>query len=404
MEKLLEQILQRWEQAFDELEELPDHKAQVKMTQYADGLRYDLAKFGWNSFPADGSMTENKEDIDPRNLHEYGFNAQGRPCYVTFGHDHNQLTWEGFYSYSDTLVEYVEYCLSSGVPSVLVRLEFREGRKLSLQRVMVNGRGSVYFLSHSSKEAIVNKIRTDGFTLIATVTGYDYSPKGRVEKASSIHISPGIGRFSSHDEYTYDENEALDTIRTYFDKGTNRLSYCRLAEDMIPESLMESLAEAMALSVSKALADQGLEQPITLLELNYHYADNYIPLLVWQTAGEVEERLANNEFDFHHDAYHNSPQVEILPFERLFAQLEQMMEERDETDLGRVMLTKAASLLTKNKLFGQVRVSHEFTAFAIDWSIEGHSDEEIEQILRECGMEEEVAKIWKQKGMLPNDL
>jgi hypothetical protein len=348
-------------------------------------------------------MIKDKDDIVPMALHEYGFNTQGLPCFVTFRHDYNQITWEGFYTYSDSLVEYVEFCLNTGVPSALTRVEFRESKKVSFQSIVVNGRGSGngYSLSQLSKEEIISKIRNDGFSIISTVTCYDYGLTGKIEKASSIHITPGIGKFTSYDEYTYDENQNLDTIRTFFEQGTNRLTYSRLPEGIDPESLVENLARAMAISISETLVDQNLEQPIALLELNYHYADNYNPLLVWQTAQEVAEKLTNNEFGFIPDYYDDAVRAETLPFEKLFAQLEQMMEERDDSNLGRIMLRKAAYLLTRDALFGKVKVSDDFAAYAIDWSIEGHSDARFEEILGECGVQVGVIEIWKQRGMLP---
>jgi hypothetical protein len=67
------------------------------------------------------------------------------------------------------------------------------------------------------------------------------------------------------------------------------------------------------------------------------------------------------------------------------------------------MLRKAAHLLTKNKLFGKVKVSDDFAVYAIDWSLEGHSDEDFEEILKECGVEADVIEHWKQTGMLPRE-
>lgn len=401
MESLLEQLLQRWEQAFDNLETLPGHKAQVKTTLYSDGSRYNLEKFDGKLFPSDGPLAKDKEGISPIGLHEYGFNAQGLPCYTTSRHDYNQITWEGFYTYSDTHAEYIDFCLNTGVPSDLKRMEFQEGRKVSFQSIVINGRGSGYSLSQMSKEEVISLIRNDGFSIIATVTRYEYGLTDKIEKSSSIHITPGIGKFTSYDEYTYDKNQTLDTIRTFFEQGTDRLTYCRVPENMSPESLVESLAEEMAGLIAETLADQHLTQPIALLELSYHYADNYIPLLVCQSAQEVAEKLANEEFTFIPDYYDDALQVETKPIEHLFARLEEMMEEKDDMKLGRKMLRKAAALLTRSKLFGKMKVTDDFAAYAIDWSIEGHSDAHFEEILLECGVEAGTIKIWKQKGILP---
>lgn len=76
------------------------------------------------------------------------------------------------------------------------------------------------------------------------------------------------------------------------------------------------------------------------------------------------------------------------------------MRSEDDWGLGTKMLWKTARILTQSKLFGKVQVTEDFAAFAIDWSLEGHDDEEFEEILIECGVEVEVIKLWKQTGIL----
>ncbi len=399
MENLLEELFQRWELAFDELKTLPVHKALVKSTRYARSLRYTLKTFERNSFPGGGSMVNDKDELDTNEPYEYGFNADGLPCYVTYRHDFNKINWEGFYTYSDTLVEYVEFCLNSGVPSLLTRIKFNEARKISLQSIVIDGGGSGYSLSKATKEQVINQIKKNYNSLIVTVTHYDYDTAGRIEKASSMHIMPGLGKFTSYDEYNYDNDGGLDTIRTFFEQGTSRLSYCKPTEGMTPEAVADSLAGIMAASIAEALASQDIEEPIALLELSYHYADNYNPILVWQTVHEVEAKLSDRESIFPLD-YYNALNIDTLPYEGLFAQLEKLMDDDDDCDLGRSMLMKTAFLLTTNKLFGKVKVSDYFAAYAIDWSIEGHSDEDFEEILLRCGLEASGIETWKQKGII----
>ena len=400
MESLLEQLLEQWQQEFNELNTISYYKAQVKTTLYAGGLRYNLEKFDWNNFPSDGPLTKDKSGVKRGEVYEYGFNAQGLPCYVAFGHEFNKVFWEGFYTYSDSLVKYVEFCLNTRVPSSLIRIGFQEGRKVSKQRLVINGRGSGYSLSDISKEEVVSKIRNDGYSLIATATHYTYGMTGRIEKASSVHISPGFGKFTSHDEYTYDKNQVLHTIRTFYEQGTNQLTYCRIPENLSPELLVENLAAAMATLIVETLANKQPGQPIALLELSYHYADNYIPLLVCQTSKDVANKIAKGESAFIPD-YNDFLGVDIKPVEHLFAQLEQMMEDDSNMNLGRNMLRRSAYTLTRNKLSGKLNVTEDFTAYAIDWSIEGHSDAHFEEILRECGVEINIIGKWKQKGILP---
>ena len=399
MDLLLEDLLQRWTLAFDELDSLSQRRSEIRTVQYADSFRYDLGKFDRNSFPSGGPLTTDKGQITPFSPHEYGFNDKGLPCYTTFGHDHNQIFWEGYYCYTDDLVEFVEFCLTSGIPSAIQRIKYQNGRKISWQSMSINGRGTGYSRSSMSKEEIINRIKNEGFSLIYTVTSFQYDPSGKIEKAFSNHKSSGIGEYTSYDEYAYDKNGELDTIRTFFEKGSNRLTYCRVPENTDPESLMDELAANMAQAVLAALASAEIEEPIALLELSYHYADNYYPLLVYQSAQEVEDALENEDFSFTPTYYDDAVSVDRSPFERLFAQLGQMMEERDDMQLGRRMLRKTAELLTTYQLFGEIAVTDDFAAFAIDWSIEEHSEEHFQEILLECGVEPAHLEFWRKKGL-----
>jgi hypothetical protein len=250
-----------------------------------------------------------------------------------------------------------------------------------------------------SKEDIIHRIKNDGFSLLYTVTSFQYGASDKIEKAFSKHKSPGIGEFTSHDEYTYDKNGELDTIRTFFEQGSDRLTYCRIPENTDPESLMDELAANMAQAVLTALVNGEIEQPIALLELSYHYSDNYYPFLVYQSAQEVEQTLESEDFSFTPTFYDETLSVDTSPFERLFDQLQQMMEEKHDRTLGRTMLRKTAALLTTYQLFGEIAVTDDFAAYAIDWSIEGHSDEHFQDILLECGVEPAHLEFWRQKGM-----
>lgn len=396
MEKLLDDLIQRWEQAFAELHLIGYYREQVKSIRYADSSRYNVEKFDWTSFPSNGPMIEDKPELKQVTLHEYGFNADGFPCYVKFEHEYNQIVWEGFYTYSDDEVRYLEFCINTGIPSAFTRMVFQDGRKVMLQRLVVNGRGSGY--SDLLKDEIVNKLKSDSSSLIITVTRFEYIGD-RIDRSSSVHIMPGLGKYTSHDEYAYDETGVLERIRTFFEDGNNRLCYSRNEENVDPTILIDKLASAMASSIAEALTGQNIQSPIALLELNYHYADNYHPLLAWQSAEEIEEKLQCGEYAFINDNY-DGPIVDIQLFEDLFVQLEQMMEERDDMELGRIMLRKTAAILTESKLLGKVEVSENFAAYAIDWSIEGHSNEHLVEILLECGVKEDVIELWTQKGML----
>ncbi len=84
-------------------------------------------------------MVNDKDELQTDDPFEYGFNEEGFPCHVIFRHGYNQVKWEGFYSYSDTEFEYVEFCLNTGIPSEVTTIKFNQGKNVSLQSNPIEG-------------------------------------------------------------------------------------------------------------------------------------------------------------------------------------------------------------------------------------------------------------------------
>jgi hypothetical protein len=392
MDNLIDQLITSWEQAFDDIQNLPVFKAQVKTTQYANGARYNLEKFDQHSFPSDGPLSASKDN------HEYGFNDQGLPCYVAFSHEYNKTYWEGYYKYTDNLAEYIEFNINTGTPSAITRVLFENGRKTGTQRLVVNGRGTIYPHLKSDRTALIHKIKEDANALFLTATSFEYDSDNKIIRSASTHITPGIGEYTSQDEYTY-AGDQLDKIRTFDAEGNSRLTYSRNSENLSPEALIEKLAQFMAQSIANTLQDYEMELPLALLELGFHYADNYLPLLGIQSQQEVEQRREKGEFAFITDNYIDAL-IDITPFEGLFAQMEQQMEETDDMDFGVKALRRTAAILTETKVFGKIPTTSDFAALAIDWSTEGHSTEDLTEILLECGVTPDTITKWKENNFL----
>jgi len=397
MKELLDDLLQRWEQAFDDIHLIDYYGDAVNTIQYSSGSRYDISKFNRTSFPSGGPMIEDSRGLEHSDLYKYGFNETGLPCYVEFGHVYNKVAWKGFYTYSGDEVKYIEFCLNTGVPSVFARMVFLDGRKVMLQHLVVNSRGSGY--PHLTPQERINELKNDESSFFITATSFKYEGD-RINTSSSIHNTPGLGMYTTTGEYIYDETGVLEKIRTFFEDGRSQLSYCRNKENLDLAALIDKLASAMASAIVEVLTYQNIQEPIALLELYYHLGDNYHPILSWQSTKEIEEKIQRGDIPFINDKY-GGPGVDITPFEDLFVLLEQMMNENDDMEPGSVMLRKACTILTEGKLFGKIEATEDFAAYAIDWSIEGHNDEEFEEILSECGVTQDVIAIWRQKGMLP---
>jgi hypothetical protein len=132
MIQLMDRLLRRWIGSIDELGTIDRYKTQVKTYRYAGAPRFDLSRFENGQFSDKKAWTAGEEAPDWRETYTYGLNEQGLPCYMTAHHNYNKTDWAGFYSYSEQLVEHLEFSLATGVPSRLQRIEYQDGKKCSI--------------------------------------------------------------------------------------------------------------------------------------------------------------------------------------------------------------------------------------------------------------------------------
>jgi hypothetical protein len=247
--------------------------------------------------------------------------------------------------------------------------------------------------------------------LILSLDSYQFDEHGKVIRADGIRRLPGLRQFTTSDEYTYDADDTLITIRRFFDHGTDRLIYSRIPEGTSAEMIVDKLAAALSAAVVDALVDDRqkeaarsgtpeiTKEPIGLVTLGYSYAESYYPWAGYQLVGTIKQDLEEGIFDFY-SFVREAHDIETRHLQDLYAQLEQIMEDENDPDLRRNMLRETAAFLVRTRLHGRLPVADDFGALALDGHIEGHSDEQIEEILLACGNDAAVLSLWKQKGML----
>jgi hypothetical protein len=399
MNNELKQLFERWKNAFNQQSVIDKYRSQVVTTRYADGWRYDLKNFEQTNFPAGGLLQESKEGITAITPYEYGFNQAGLPCYVSFQHQYNHMHWEGFYTYGQDLVEYVEFCVRENVPSAVQQLTYVDGKKVAWRSFRLNGGCP----SNTSNGRIMEELQKNPNSFIATINNYHYDDNGRLVSASGIENMPGPGQYDISDQYTYDENGVLDSIRRSYSSFPSQLIYCRIPEGTSAESLMDALAEAMAHAIVETLVNDKVEQPMALLSLSYQYGGNCLPLLCYTSGPALAKQLTPPVDKYDQLVFHNMDYIDLklehASFERLFAQFQVLMEQHDDSEMGTALLSKVASLLNVNKLYGKIDVTNDFGAYAVDWSIEGHAYDEVIAVFKNCGIATNTLETWKQRGM-----
>lgn len=399
MIELYNDIFERWVKAIDEIDTIREHREKIQTIKYAPSFRYDLKNYHHSDIRAGGIFYDQQpnEEID---YHIYGFDNNGLPIHVSYEHRWNKIHWEGLYNYSDRRVEYLEFCLETNVPSCIQVVKYENNRKTSFQHFNLNGRGSTFPLLKDSKEIFIERIKNDQYSIISNVERYVYNAD-RIVKAECFSVSPGLGQFHYEKRYAYDDQGELTEVKSFFPNGSSQLEYVRVPGEinLNTQNLLYSLAERIAESIIESLLKHDIEQPICLLELNYRRLDRYLPLIKALSLFEKEEIISHCEGPevlelLFITGYNNYIDIDSNVFEQQLQQLIQLMEEREDFDLGTDMLRKTASILTLNKLDQKIAVSDDFVAYAIDWEMEG---QEFEEILKECGQSPEIIEEWKAK-------
>lgn len=397
-------LLSRWKHAFNEIGDLQKHKDKIQTEKYIPGFRYDLKDYGTALFlKPEEKLFPEARSREISDYHFYGFTADGLPCYTSFGHRVSKVSWEGCYSYSDTFVEYIEFCMETGIPSNIQRYIYNNGEKVCYQSLSVNSRGNIAIYKDVPAEEIIDGLINDQYSLSCTIEKYT-SENGRILKADCVAIAPGDGEYRYEEIYRYDLTGRLDEIRTVYEDGKTSLAYVQLNNDIDIEQLSEAVSENMALAIIDTLLDAKIDVPLSLLEINYKFVTEYLPLLTPRSLAFTEEVTRNHEDEDIFDLIFLSTEIshayiETNPsnFERLFRQFIQIVEREEKWDLGTAMLRRVAYLLTTNKLNNKIPVASEFAAYAIDWEADM---EEFEEILGECGVGRPVISSWKDRGWL----
>jgi hypothetical protein len=162
--------------------------------------------------------------------------------------------------------------------------------------------------------------------------------------------------------------------------------------------LVEQLAESLAILIVDHLEATSIREPLIMIDLFYHYADVYLPLVSYLTTDRLKRPFGSDGILF--EQKKGPMSLDPKPVEH---QLERLMElewsHEGLSDIGQLMIRRTAAILNETKLWGRIATHELFGAFAVDGTVEGHSDEDWEEILTDCGIDSELRARWKSLGI-----
>jgi len=384
---MLEEIFQRWELAFNEINLPESYKTAAVTFKYTTGYGFDIEDYDDAKLISRSPLTDHHEN--DRHYTLYGFREDGLPCYFS-----NSM-FEGFFSYSADCVESIEFNINTHVPSKIKRILFKDGKKIALDALAINGGASM--LHGMSIAGTIERVKNNPHNFFARAERYGYI-NGRIEKAICERSYAGMTRSTFEKKYYYDANDVLDEIKVF--DSTTYISYVRLPDNYDKETILENLAQGLAKTVVEKLVTEKIDLPLATVELNYRYADNYFPIIATKSK-HFKDTVVKNGSNIASEMFcsmSNLIEIEIGEIERAFVQFEQIMKKTDDHNLGAKMLRRVACILTQSKLLDKIPVSEEFIAYAIDHSIEGHEDEDLHEILLECGLAQKTLQSWIDNG------
>lgn len=304
LDQLKEELLERFITACDELDYLAQKEKLAEKTVYSTASRYDLEQYKNGNIPPGGKMSDTPPEQNP---YAYGLDSHNRPCHSRSEHTWNKLCWEGFYNYSETLVEYVEFGIESGKPNMIIRL----------------------------------------------------------------HL-----------------------------ENTSQYVFVEQPEEMTFQELSDQVALQIAQAIADAVASVQFNAPLAIMQLGYREVSSYDPYVTVLTQQDQKEILDHtpkeNLLEELFIAMGQDIRLAVDKFDRLLTAFLNKVEEADDYQLATAMIRKAASLLTHQQLFSKGKVSDDFIAFAVDWSM---IPDDLAQMMRECGMTSHTLEKWQKFGL-----
>lgn len=396
LKQFKDDLFKRYVTACDEMQRIAGKKSEAVRMVYAGTANYDVEKYKNGKIPPGGSLLDSPPENDPS---IYGLDVSGRPCYSRS--EGNKCCWEGFYHYSDSLIEYIEYDLDSGKPVAVHRLFMEGGRRAGFQRLNLNGKSLGRTYAGLTNQEIVEQLQVNPYDLICIVELYRYE-NGRIHEATCWDSLPGIGPRFYKKIYSYSESGALDEIRSVFEDYT-QYSYVKAKPKHLSlKALRDQLARVIADIIADTLQSYTLTSPAAIMQLGYREIANYHPYIHLMTLEEQEEVIKNSSellVDLFMETGSRHIPVKAEAYDRLYTAFMNKVEEEDDYEQATAMIRKVAYLLTTEKLAGVIPLAPGFIAFAVDWSMVPDEDELLE-IMEDCGMSSATIAKWQKMGVL----
>jgi hypothetical protein len=400
VEKSLEQILERWREAFDQYDKLKSmaEPAIVKW-EWAVGERYSVRPFYFQRFP--GRARALKSPPVSKHQHtEYGLDEQNRPRLYRV-YDHLERPFETFYNYNETLVEIIGFSIPPHVPLKVEQIFYEKDRVIQYVYFELNGYTPLYSTKGKDPDVLYRWLGPKG--RLKTVEQYIYD-SNYLTKILSYHEMPGASPFNFEEHLSYDHTGKLLRIEGFYEDGSSRVLYRKRQKNQTFNSIRKIATQKMIEAIIGRLRTENIKEKLYCIELSYRSVTNYFPPGIILGPETYRQNLLNS----------NNPEARYYVFTPIFHRpeqwlqitdpdaleycglLEQEIQAKSRWETATNILRDVAAVLTRYDWTGILDITPDFVVYAIDHEMEG---DDLGNVLSASASNEQLLE-WKKKGWL----
>ncbi len=418
-EASLQQVLDRWKQAFRQYDELKaSAEPAVVRWEWASRERYTPLPFYYQRFPPRGRVLRGPpteagyflhygfDDQDRVRLHRlYGYTDMGGKQrlarHMAHGVETKDALAETFVNYQDTLTESIEFSVPPRIPLIVKQIFYERGQVVRFVSFRLNGYTPLYSQKGKNPDKLYEWLGYNG--RFKTVEEYVYAGDRLVQIVGYSEI-PGVAPYSYTDRLTYQAEGGLEQIERVYQDGTKQGLYRRRAKGETFQSIRESAVRLMIEAVVSRIRAANIRERLYCIELSYQAGEHHFPPYVIPGPESYRENLlASRGQAARYEIF--SP---VLQSNKWFLEitdpaaieiserLEQEIRAGEKWETATSILREVAAALTRYDWTGIAETTPDFVVFAIDHEMEG------DQLDRVLGASVSQAQIreWKSKGWL----
>lgn len=381
----------RWKAWFGRRDELAALVLpRVARWEWSTGRRHSPLPLYFQRYPGRGRLL--KTAPRPRAQHtESGLDADGRLLAMRV-FDYRDSAFETFVLHDDAVTDIVQYSPGPRIPLEHGRIERQDGRVVHYESFRLNGYTPKMGKMGREADRLVEWLGPTGRFFLAEDYRYDGS---LLREIATYGEAPGLGGHRYVDRVAYDPTGRVAAIDRIWDAAPAQAVYRRRRRGQSLDDLRAAAVAELVPAVIEVVSRTAGADAVYCVELSYQAVGQYFPPLI--TLGLERQRVNLPEPDLAFRPMLSGGRTAELPSpDRLEAcrQFDQEVLSAQQWALGTRMLREAAAELTRHDWTGDVTVTDDFVAYAVD-----PEADDLDEALAASAPPERLAG-WKARGWL----